>query len=393
MVLSSTNVGACKLFNGLQSVSRTEEVHDKSPLGTSNDPSHLNEDNRCTQIPPTASAGQCDHPSAGELSSSDLPVSVCTKQFLSAAMTASVRSPAFVISNQTPTSPSGSPSGAVLSHEDVITIFLKRPDRAVDRDGKNTFQATNSETATQLGLRYKVASKTIRDIWNRNTWVNVSRPFWNDAERVAAGDHVPGADVQGILAAQRRKRGRPRGAKDSVRRVRTCKQPVKTEYDIEDVLISEKKVSAISIDSEAKVPVCTDAPSPNCTTPPLVSSSHREARVHRPPPLMLMNSGSEPPVDYEWPSPSNGGGVDAQAELSQIRFPESSSSLDPPRAFQEDCVPIGVKDFPLASSAGSSFNWPVAQWDAFESTPEEEVSASIAMTDDPFAGDWESTGF
>eukprot|EP00961_Rhodomonas_salina_P267726 3617304-Rhodomonas_salina.1 len=105
--------------------------------------------------------------------------------------------------------------GAVLKRSDVAEIFLQRPSRGMDVDGKNTFKVEDAASPTLLGLKYGVSSKTIRDIWNRNTWHSVTRPLWNAAEMAAEGDKI-----NGVVAAEKRKQGRPKGSKDAVKRNR-----------------------------------------------------------------------------------------------------------------------------------------------------------------------------
>mmetsp|Transcript_53973 Transcript_53973/g.110140 ORF Transcript_53973/g.110140 Transcript_53973/m.110140 type:complete len:566 (-) Transcript_53973:157-1854(-) len=114
----------------------------------------------------------------------------------------------------------GVPSGAVLTEKDVIEIFLQRPLRAVDPNGLNTFLADSAAKPILLAQQYNVASKTIRDIWNRNTWVKLTRSYWNAEELAASGFGT----AEGVVAAQTRRRGRPSGTKDAVPRTRTCKK-------------------------------------------------------------------------------------------------------------------------------------------------------------------------
>eukprot|EP00961_Rhodomonas_salina_P104777 1410305-Rhodomonas_salina.1 len=121
------------------------------------------------------------------------------------------------------------PSGAVLTERDVIEIFLQRPKRALDQNGLNTFTADSAAKPTLLAEQYNVASKTIRDIWNRNTWLRLTRPFWNAEELAAAGEKP--ADAEGLIPAQTRKRGRPCGTKDAVPRTRSCRKRAPGEED------------------------------------------------------------------------------------------------------------------------------------------------------------------
>jgi hypothetical protein len=105
-----------------------------------------------------------------------------------------------------------------LSFNVVQAIFERRPQRS-EVDG--TFVPC-AELVRQLSQEYKVQARTIRDIWNRRSWGFVTRPLWTLAE--IAGDQGIQNRLQfgthHIDPVQMRKRGRPHGAKDTVKRRR-----------------------------------------------------------------------------------------------------------------------------------------------------------------------------
>ena len=63
----------------------------------------------------------------------------------------------------------------ILTAEQAIEIYRKRT------IGINT-QATSSCRSNEVAEQYGVNSKTIRDIWNRATWVKATRPAWTAEE-------------------------------------------------------------------------------------------------------------------------------------------------------------------------------------------------------------------
>ena len=109
---------------------------------------------------------------------------------------------------------------------------------------------TDSERITsrsvQVGMRFGVSAKTVRDIWKRQTWVKATRQVWSaederqyqekeerkhaDNKRETMGAHAPPGSVASLLADEEefspwpspkqtsghcRTRGRPKGVKDS----------------------------------------------------------------------------------------------------------------------------------------------------------------------------------
>jgi len=56
----------------------------------------------------------------------------------------------------------------------AIEIFASRP--------CNAGKYGSTAEAVRLGERHGVSPKTSRDIWNRKSWVKVTRGFWTAAE-------------------------------------------------------------------------------------------------------------------------------------------------------------------------------------------------------------------
>ncbi len=57
-------------------------------------------------------------------------------------------------------------------------------DRAVVSNHKSDFDKCNDTITLEHENRYGVSSKTIRDIWNRVTWVVATRAAWLPSEEV-----------------------------------------------------------------------------------------------------------------------------------------------------------------------------------------------------------------
>lgn len=60
----------------------------------------------------------------------------------------------------------------------AIQIYASRPRNAGSKYG-------SMAEAVRLGERHGVSPKTIRDIWNRKSWVKVTRAYWTPAETSA----------------------------------------------------------------------------------------------------------------------------------------------------------------------------------------------------------------
>jgi len=105
-----------------------------------------------------------------------------------------------------------------LTEKQAREIFAQRPGRALDTQGQYTFQTLNSESPTIVGQRYNIASRTVRDVWNRKAWVLATRPDWTPEEIAASevcNEDAEVADNAAVIPAVMRKRGRPCGAKNS----------------------------------------------------------------------------------------------------------------------------------------------------------------------------------
>ena len=59
---------------------------------------------------------------------------------------------------------------AVLSYADVIEIFKCRKQNPTIRQSKS---------ASELATIFKISPKTVRDIWNRRTWICETKPLWS----------------------------------------------------------------------------------------------------------------------------------------------------------------------------------------------------------------------
>eukprot|EP00961_Rhodomonas_salina_P099963 1344415-Rhodomonas_salina.2 len=80
-------------------------------------------------------------------------------------------------------SPSSSPTEhytrrSQLSADVVLAIFELRPNRS-ELDG--TFVPC-AKLVRKLSDQFQVKERTVRDIWNRRSWSQVTRPLWNPSE-------------------------------------------------------------------------------------------------------------------------------------------------------------------------------------------------------------------
>eukprot|EP00292_Cryptomonas_paramecium_P013198 CAMPEP_0113705400 /NCGR_PEP_ID=MMETSP0038_2-20120614/27114_1 /TAXON_ID=2898 /ORGANISM="Cryptomonas paramecium" /LENGTH=221 /DNA_ID=CAMNT_0000630409 /DNA_START=46 /DNA_END=711 /DNA_ORIENTATION=+ /assembly_acc=CAM_ASM_000170 len=66
----------------------------------------------------------------------------------------------------------------ILTDSTAREIYEKRP--AANQDGKSTKSGT--ALSQELGLKYGVSSKTVRDIWSRTTWTEATRELWTANE-------------------------------------------------------------------------------------------------------------------------------------------------------------------------------------------------------------------
>ena len=111
---------------------------------------------------------------------------------------------------------------SVLTEEQAIEVFKQRP---ADRSERAT-------VCSELAERYSITPTAIRHIWARRTWVWTNIPYWTQEEMAASlAEGTCEACRCKALASNKiqdtcelcpinRKRGRPRGAKDSSRRQR-----------------------------------------------------------------------------------------------------------------------------------------------------------------------------
>lgn len=68
-----------------------------------------------------------------------------------------------------------------LNSATAVDIYQKRPRDAGTKYG-------SMACAAQLAAAYDVSPKTIRDIWNRKSWVKATKPMWTEEEK---RNHIP----------------------------------------------------------------------------------------------------------------------------------------------------------------------------------------------------------
>ena len=124
----------------------------------------------------------------------------------------------------------------MLTAQQAVQIYQQMP----------TDSQRITSSSVQVGMRFGVSAKTVRDIWKRQTWVKATRQVWSaederqyqekeerkhaDNKRETMGAHAPPGSVASLLADEEefspwpspkqtsghcRTRGRPKGVKDS----------------------------------------------------------------------------------------------------------------------------------------------------------------------------------
>jgi len=109
------------------------------------------------------------------------------------------------------------PRRTPLSHKAVMEIFAERPQRT---EHERTFPVSTRHIK-ELAKRFCVQDRTVRDIWNRRSWVDVTRPAWTLEEIASDPNERASLDektLAEVIPAQTRKRGRPAGARDYEKR-------------------------------------------------------------------------------------------------------------------------------------------------------------------------------
>ena len=109
---------------------------------------------------------------------------------------------------------------SILTEEQAIEVFKQRPAQRTER----------AALCSVLADRYCVTTTAIRHIWDRRTWVWTNIPYWTKDEMAAslAEGTCDACKSNGIDKIEdtcehcpiNRKRGRPRGARDTYRRQR-----------------------------------------------------------------------------------------------------------------------------------------------------------------------------
>lgn len=120
-------------------------------------------------------------------------------------------------------------NGRILTREQAIAIFQKR---VIPEEDEEPGPGKSGMVAKKFG----VSPKTVRDVWNKTTWVEATCQFWTEEERRSYSQtqqllhlemnqdprtsvpirHLPVSFGNGKCPVLRaaKKRGRPMGAKD-----------------------------------------------------------------------------------------------------------------------------------------------------------------------------------
>jgi len=78
----------------------------------------------------------------------------------------------------------------MLTAEQAVEIYKHR-EIGPSGVGASARSASSAKSRSiQVAVQYGVNPKTIRDIWNRATWVKATRPSWTDAEGQVAAEYA-----------------------------------------------------------------------------------------------------------------------------------------------------------------------------------------------------------
>eukprot|EP00961_Rhodomonas_salina_P205267 2770987-Rhodomonas_salina.1 len=81
---------------------------------------------------------------------------------------------------------------------------MQRPARNAD----GTFKPS-SESSHKLAKVHAISERAIREVWNRKSWANITRPLWTEAE--VAADLVASEPLNCVPGcAKKRRVGRPK---------------------------------------------------------------------------------------------------------------------------------------------------------------------------------------
>ena len=98
-----------------------------------------------------------------------------------------------------------------LTASEALEIYSLRPAR---KQGDQTY-LPSSTISNSLASRFNVGERTIRDIWNRRSWREITRPLWTLSELAADPETsamIRPSVLQSVVPAQPRKPGRPKAA-------------------------------------------------------------------------------------------------------------------------------------------------------------------------------------
>mmetsp|Transcript_38222 Transcript_38222/g.93027 ORF Transcript_38222/g.93027 Transcript_38222/m.93027 type:complete len:644 (-) Transcript_38222:257-2188(-) len=160
-----------------------------------------------------------------------------------------------------PSDPTGAgkhPFVVILSKQQATDIYMMRsPDTTTDE-----FKDVAGKSS-MVAEMYRVSPKTIRDIWNRKTWTQVTRASWSaeEAEEHAqeqALAKLPPAERAALKDELKKRRGRPPGSKDTRPRRRRLKAGEKGEPS-EGVMYVTTDEGAVEVRPIPAAPCTSDA--------------------------------------------------------------------------------------------------------------------------------------
>eukprot|EP00284_Hemiselmis_tepida_P009890 CAMPEP_0174927966 /NCGR_PEP_ID=MMETSP1355-20121228/22666_1 /TAXON_ID=464990 /ORGANISM="Hemiselmis tepida, Strain CCMP443" /LENGTH=598 /DNA_ID=CAMNT_0016174105 /DNA_START=290 /DNA_END=2082 /DNA_ORIENTATION=- len=160
-----------------------------------------------------------------------------------------------------PSDPTGAgkhPFVVILSKQQATDIYMMRSPETTTDEFKDV--AGKSSMVAEM---YRVSPKTIRDIWNRKTWTQVTRTSWTaeEAEEYAqeqALAKLPPSERAALKDDFKKRRGRPPGSKDTRPRRRRLKVGEKGEAT-EGVMYVTTEEGAVEVRPIPAAPSTSDS--------------------------------------------------------------------------------------------------------------------------------------
>mmetsp|Transcript_23643 Transcript_23643/g.45919 ORF Transcript_23643/g.45919 Transcript_23643/m.45919 type:complete len:664 (-) Transcript_23643:236-2227(-) len=152
------------------------------------------------------------------------------------------------------------PFVVILSKQQATDIYMMRSPETTSDPALKAVAGKSSMVAEM----YRVSPKTIRDIWNRKTWTQVTRASWTpeEAEEYAqeqALAKLPPSERAALKDELKKRRGRPPGSKDTRPRRRRLKAGEEGSEHSEGVMYVTTDAGAVEVRPIPAAPRTSDS--------------------------------------------------------------------------------------------------------------------------------------